>query len=192
MQPGAAIHVAMSKWGDRPHWQFDGHLLGSDEHGTWLGFPRGTRNARPGFAFDSEVDAVTLVPTRGWFLATFHAPGIWCDRYVDVATPAQWHGTTLHAIDLDLDVIRMAPQPPPYSPLAPQNLRAGWGESFVDDEDEFIEHQIEYGYPADVVAAARATADQVLTAVRAGSAPFDSATAQSWLTQVRPLPVADA
>ena len=33
----------MSKWGDRPHWEFDALFLGSDRHGDWLGIPVGTR-----------------------------------------------------------------------------------------------------------------------------------------------------
>ena len=70
----------MTKWGDRPHWEFDGVLLGSDEHGDWIGIPAGTadgaprrdvrRAGRPG-----RPGARPPAPAedRGW-LATFHAP----------------------------------------------------------------------------------------------------------------------
>ncbi len=186
MEPGTPIRCEMTKWGDRPHWEFAGAHLGSDEHGTWLGFPRGTLNRRPGHEFHSEVDSVTLVPAGGWYAATFHAPGIWCDLYVDITTPGQWDGTVLRAIDLDLDVIRMAPEPPPPSPLAPQNLSAGPGEVFVDDEDEFAEHQVAYGYPADVIEQAQASCVAVLAAVRAGRAPYDG-THQHWLDELSRL-----
>jgi len=175
-EPGDPIRVEVTKWGDRPHWRFDGVWLGSDEYGEWLGFPEGTHNARPGFAFDSEVDAVTLVPHEGHWIATFQAPGIWCDLYVDISTPGTWDGDVLRAVDLDLDVIRMAPESPADSPRrtsAPQNQRAGWGEVFIDDEDEFLEHQVAYGYPADVIAAARASADELKVAVEARLAPYD-------------------
>jgi hypothetical protein len=186
--PGATVRVEMSKWGDRPHWHFTGTLLGSDEHGAWLGFPAGTHNARPGFAFDSEVDCVTLLAPDGWFAATFHAPGIWCDLYVDVATPAVWDsdddGAVVRAVDLDLDVIRMAPAPPPRSPLAPTNQRAAWGEAFVDDEDEFAEHQVAFGYPDDVIRNARESCREVLDAVRAGRAPYEGAH-ERWLAALR-------
>lgn len=151
------IRVEMTKWGERPHWRFAGVRLGSDEHGEWLGFPAGTHNARPGLAFDSEADSVTLVPREGWFLATFHAPGIWCDLYVDIATPPAWDGDVLRSIDLDLDVIR----------------RSESGEVFVDDEDEFAEHRVAFGYPAEVVTAAEASCRDVAAAVRAGKAPYD-------------------
>lgn len=179
--PGDPVRVEVTKWGDRPHWRFAGVWLGSDAYGEWLGFPAGTHNSRPGFAFDSEVDAVTLVPHEGHWLATFHASGIWCDLYIDVSTPATWDGDVLRTVDLDLDVIRMAPEDPGLSFTAPQNQRAGWGEVFIDDEDEFLEHQVAYGYPPEVVAAARASADDLHAAVVAGAAPYDKVAHLPWL-----------
>ncbi len=170
---GDPIRVEMTKWGDRPHWRFAGVRLGRDQHGVWLGFPEGTRQARPGRVFVSRVDSVTLVPHAGHWLATFHAPGIWCDLYVDVATPAAWDADVLRATDLDLDVIRMSPGSSASDP--PAGVTAGPGEVFVDDEDEFAEHQVAYGYPPEVVAAARAAADEVHAAVVGGAPPYDGA-----------------
>ncbi|WP_207082652.1 DUF402 domain-containing protein [Nocardioides sp. S5] len=186
MEPGTQIRCEMTKWGERPHWQFAGIFLGTDEHGEWLGFPAGTHNRRPGYEFHSEVDCVTLVPSDGWYAATFHAPGIWCDLYVDIATPGRWDGTVLRAVDLDLDVIRMS-DPLPASVYA-EAEKAGRvaGEVFVDDEDEFAEHQVAFGYPADVVEAAQAGCDEVLAAVRAGEAPYDG-THERWLTELSRL-----
>ena len=181
--PGTPIRCELTKWGDRPHWQFEGIHLGADEHGEWLGFPQGTHNHRPGYEFHSEVDAVTLLPADGWYAATFHAPGIWCDLYIDITTPGQWDGTVLRAVDLDLDVIRMASDPPSSHRSAPQNLSAGPGELFVDDEDEFADHQVAYGYPADVIRAAQASCDHVFAAVRAGRAPYDG-THRRWLAEL--------
>ena len=180
MEPGTPIRVEMTKWGDRPHWEFDGVHLGSDEHGEWLGFPEGTINTRPGLEIVSQAACVTLVTPDGWYAATFHGPGIWCDLYVDIATPGRWDGTVLRAVDLDLDVIRMT-DPLPASVYA-EAEKAGRvaGEVFVDDEDEFAEHQVAYGYPADVVEQAQASCDAVLAEVRAGRAPYDG-TAQRWL-----------
>ena len=163
MEPGTAIRCETSKWGDRPHWQFEGFFLGSDEHGDWIGVPQGTHHHRPGLEFHSDVDAVTLVPSEGWYAATFHQPGIWCDLYIDVATPGRWDGTVLRMVDLDLDVIRMS-DPLPAS-LHDEAVKAGRaaGEVFVDDEDEFAEHQVRYGYPAEVVAARRPAATRSST-----------------------------
>lgn len=178
--PGTRIRCEMTKWGDRPHWRFEGLHLGSDEHGEWLGFPEGTHNHRPGYEFRSEVDCVTLVPFGGWYAATFHAPGIWCDLYIDITTPGEWDRDVLRAVDLDLDVIRMSPEPPRLTGSAPQNVAAGPGEVFVDDEDEFAEHQVAFGYPADVIEAARASCAALVADVRAGTAPYDG-THRRWL-----------
>ena len=183
MEPGTPVRVEMTKWGDRPHWQFEGVLLGSDEHGDWVGIVAGTHHHRPGYAFHSEVDSVTLIPRDDWYAATFHRPGIWCDLYVDIATPGEWDGDVLRAVDLDLDVIRMSPQPPVDHPLA---TLAGPGEAFVDDEDEFAEHQVAYGYPPEVVRNARDACDRVLADVRAGRAPYDG-THRRWLDALRQL-----
>jgi hypothetical protein len=186
MEPGTQIRCEMTKWGDRPHWRFEGIFLGEDEHGVWLGFPQDTHNHRPGYEFHSEVDCVTLVPSGGWYAATFHAPGIWCDLYIDVTTPATWDGDVLRAIDLDLDVIRMSPEPPRLTGSGPQNVSAGRGEVFVDDEDEFAEHQVAFGYPAEVIARAQASCDELVAAVRAGLPPYDG-THQRWLDALRLL-----
>jgi hypothetical protein len=177
--PGDPIRIEVTKWGERRHWHFDGLWLGSDEHGEWLGFPAGTHNARPGYSYESQVASVTLVPHTGHWVATFHAPGIWCDLYIDVCTPAAWDGDVLRMIDLDLDVIRMSATTPDAS--RPPGLVAGPGEVFIDDEDEFLEHQATFGYPPDVIAVARASADELEVAVRTGAAPYDGDTHPRWL-----------
>jgi hypothetical protein len=186
MQPGTPIRCELTKWGDRPHWQFAGIHLGQDVHGEWLGFPRGTHQHRPGMEFHSEVDSVTLVPTGGWYAATFHAPGIWCDLYIDVTTPARWDGDVLRAVDLDLDVIRLPDPLPPVGSAPWDTPPAGPGEVFVDDEDEFAEHQVSLGYPAEVVGAARASCDELVSAVRAGLPPYDG-THRRWLQELSRL-----
>ena len=62
------------------------------------------------------------------------------------------------AIDLDLDVI-------------------GWpdGRVVLDDADEFDLHTELFGYPDATVAAAQATADDLVAAVTARAEPFGSA-----------------
>ena len=190
-EPGTPVRVEMSKWGDRPHWQVECVHLGSDEHGEWLGFPTGTHNHRPGFEFHSEVDSVTLVPRDGWYAATFHAPGIWCELYVDIATPAVWDGVVVRAVDLDLDVIRLSSESPASPPVPDYVQKAGLGEVFVDDEDEFAEHQVAYGYPAEVVRAAREAADRVLADARARRAPYDGSH-RRWLGELSRLASAAA
>ena len=173
--PGTPVTVAMAKWPDRPHWTFRCRWLGRDEHGAWIGTPAGAHHDCPGAAFDAEVDSVTLVPDGGaaW-LATFHAPGIWCDLYVDVATPATWDGGAGHAVlrsvDLDLDVVRRPD-----------------GSVYVDDEDELAEHRVTLGYPDALVELAERSCAGVRADVVAGRAPFDAATAPRWLERLRAL-----
>ena len=74
-EPGTRLDVAMTKWGDRPHWEFSVTYLGSDEHGDWLGIPVGTHFGRPGAEYVAHNRQVTLLPCEGWWVATFHAPG---------------------------------------------------------------------------------------------------------------------
>ncbi|WP_114424290.1 DUF402 domain-containing protein [Nocardioides houyundeii] len=191
LAPGDAVHCEMTKWGEHPHWVYDALWLGSDEHGDWVGVPTGTRFARPGRELTAGSDQVVLVPAPsygvrpGW-LATFHQAGgaVWAGEpsppepvaaaprvatYVDMTTPAQWHGATLRAVDLDLDVV--------------QDVA---GTVVVDDEDEFAAHQVELGYPAHVVTAALQSCAWVHAAVVAASAPFDGAH-RAWLDRLREL-----
>ncbi|MFC5728662.1 MULTISPECIES: DUF402 domain-containing protein [Nocardioides] len=164
MHPGTPIRVEITKWGERPHWTYEGTWLGSDEHGEWLGFPVGTHYQRPGMEFVANFGSVVLVPRGGRaFLAGFNDERAVARMYVDMATPAQWDGTVLRSVDLDLDVVMLQD-----------------GTIYLDDEDEFTEHQTAYGYPAEIVAMAESSASRVLAAVRAKEPPFDD-TAQRWL-----------
>ena len=181
MEPGTPIRCEMTKWGDRPHWQFDGIL---PRRRRARRVARASRRApstgAPAWSSSPRSTCVTLrAAASGWYAATFHAPGIWCDLYVDIATPAAWDGTVLRAVDLDLDVVRMADPPPGDGRRREEPVR-GPGEVFVDDEDEFAEHQVAYGYPAEVIEAAQASCDRLVAAVRAGEAPYDG-THQRWL-----------
>ena len=175
MQPGDAVRVELTKWGDRPHWAFDAVFAGRDEHGDWVGIPGGTTISRPGATVVTQTDQVSLFPRAGraadaW-IATFHAPGADVTTYVDMTTAPVWERAdgvpVCRAVDLDLDVIRPAT-----------------GEVYVDDEDEFAEPRAAYGYPADVVALAEEACRWVLAAVVARQAPFDDRTAERWLATV--------
>lgn len=166
---GDPIRIETTKWGGGAHWVHPGHYLDTDDVGVWVGFPTGTHHRRPGFAYESDVDSVTLLPHDDWCAMTFHAPGIWCDLYVDLATPTTWVGSTAHLVDLDLDVIRR-----------------DTGEIYLDDEDEFEQHRVELGYPGGVVTRIRERATALLSEVAHGTRPFDGR-AQGFLTQVPAL-----
>ena len=161
----------MTKWGERPHWEYDAVLLGSDGHGDWVGVPAGTAMARPGATYVAPVDQVCLVPVagpdaaRGW-VATFHAPGGPVQVYVDMTTPPAWEGHVLRAVDLDLDVVR-----------------GRTGRVWVDDEDEFADHRVRFGYPEEVARLAMDSCDRVHAAVSAGAAPYDGS-ARAWFDRL--------
>lgn len=157
----------MTKWGDRPHWEYDGIYLGSDEHGEWLGLPVGTHYRRPGLDFVADFNGVTLVPAGGAaHLAAFNDERAKSAVYVDMTTPAAWDGAVLRSIDLDLDVVKLQD-----------------GTVYLDDEDEFAEHRVAFGYPDDVVAMTEASAKAVLAAVTSGAAPYDGS-AQRWIDRL--------
>ena len=166
------VRVESRKWPDEPHWEFEAVRVGEDTYGVWLGIAQGTVMSRPGVSIEAAADHVTLAPYDDWYLATFYGddPQRPFDVYVDIAAPAIWHddGTRVRAVDLDLDVIR-----------------GTTGRVWVDDEDEFAEHRVSLGYPADVVAEATASCDRVAAAVRDGLAPFDPVTSQEWLARFR-------
>lgn len=169
--PGEPVRVRATKWLGQPHWEFDGIRLGADAHGDWVGFPAGTRFARPGNAFVATWDSVSLFPRAGWAAAfnAGHPRGL--GIYVDLATVPEWRadasGATVSYVDLDLDVVERAGAP-----------------AFIDDEDEFAEHAEAFGYPADLVARVRADADAVLRAVQRREPPFDGPTAAGWLARL--------
>lgn len=168
MVPGQQIQVEMTKWGNRPHWTYAGIYLGADEYGDWLGCPAGTRYRRPAAEFAADFAGVVLVPVgEVAYLPAFNDQPATSAVYVDIATPAVWDGTVLRSIDLDLDVIRRRD-----------------GTVHLDDEDEFAAHQVEYGYPAEVIRLAEQSAADVLTAVRERIAPFDH-TSDRWLAELK-------
>lgn len=182
--PGTPVRVEMTKWGGTPHWEYAAVHLGTDVHGEWLGLPAGTAYSRPGRRLTIPYDHVTLVPggpdgsDRPWHLAVFYSgegpawPGLDSpvEVYVDITTPAVWDGTTLRAVDLDLDVVRGAT-----------------GRVWVEDEDEFAEHRAALGYPDDLVAAALGSCARVERALSAGHPPYDG-THRRWLEALAALP----
>jgi protein associated with RNAse G/E len=72
---------------------------------------------------------------------------------------------------MDLDVVRV------------EGERGTW----VDDRDEWAEHSIRYGYPADVMAHLEALALDLEERVRRRVAPFDDTTADAWLDRLEAL-----
>lgn len=166
------VRSVYRKYDGTLHWHTTLLWLGEDEHGIWLGSPGGgvsRRGAEPSITLAYAY--ATLVPAGGWWTAIFNAVGqsrtaIYCD----VTTVPVWQEgepPTFTMIDLDLDVIR----------------RRG-GETIIDDEDEFALHQVQMGYPPEIVAAAEESCRWLVARVSESRPPFDAATYQPWLDLV--------
>lgn len=157
---GDVVHGRFTKWGGGPHWQWSGHHVGADEHGHWFWAPAGTRCSRPGHTFVAEEAWVSLVPHHAAWVAGFYPASKPISLYVDMTTTATWHRLgdaewEVTMVDLDLDVVLTRE-----------------GHLFVDDEDEFEEHQVALDYPPEIVELARHWRDHVHEAIAAGAEPF--------------------
>lgn len=167
----SAVDLVLRKYDGRPHRQVTGRLLGEDQFGTWLATPRGTLVTYHYGAKQPEratAAAVRLLPTDGWWTAMFLAEPHRLDLYCDVTTPPRWTGPTeITVIDLDIDLLRYR---------ADQRVE-------VEDEDEFEQHRVTYGYPAEIVSGALAGAAALRTALTRDDEPF-ATHYRSWLAQV--------
>ncbi|MFC6569623.1 DUF402 domain-containing protein [Actinoplanes utahensis] len=156
--------LVLRKYDGRPHRRVTGHLLGTDDFGTWIGTPRGSvvhysygwrRRQR------TREHAVRLLPHHGWWMAMFLDRPNRLDVYCDVATPAERDVSPtgiprFTVVDLDIDVLRFRSD----------------GRVQIDDEDEFHQHREHFGYPADVVTAAGSAADALHQALAGPHDPF--------------------
>ncbi len=163
------MRMVTTKWGGAAHWEYDAVYLGADEHGDWIGAPIGTHYARPGAAFDASFDSVVCVPSAP-FVAAFNTEQASAEIYVDMTTIPIWEGSVCTCVDLDLDVV----------------VKRDERGTFIDDEDEFAEHQVSYGYPDEIIAMTERSAASVLSDVLARTAPFDG-TAAKWLAVLHEL-----
>jgi len=163
------VGIAYTKWGGSRHWEATATRLGDDDFGTWLYIPRGTwwvrgdgaRVAVPANSIQLVIPDVAWTPT--FYDLTGVADEVRYTLYVDMITGCRWTGSTATMVDLDLDVVRH---------------RDGTVELL--DEDEFVEHQVLYGYPAEIVELAAAASQSVLDAVRHNEPPFDGVAAATW------------
>lgn len=157
------IHIDERKWPDRLHWQFETRRLGEDEHGVWLYAPPGTIAQCGDEPPKALYGFVTCVPDGEWWLAEFYWNHPWHEVYVNIGTPPVWDGRRVSQIDLDLDVARRID-----------------GTVVVLDEDEFDAHRARYGYPVDLIAAARKSTEAAVMMLENGSEPFGSVW-RNWL-----------
>jgi uncharacterized protein len=162
--------VVYTKYDGSLHWHLTMRYLGQDEHGVWLGAPPGTstqRGSEPPIVMDQPF--VSLFPDGRWWTGTFNGEPFRTEIYCDIGTPPRWPSPgEVTMADLDLDVLRVRES----------------GEVMLVDEDEFAEHQVRYGYPAEVIGEAQRAAAFLQRAIAGGTEPFASRYV-FWLDQVR-------
>lgn len=161
------LEVVYTKWDGRQHWRMPAVKIGADEFGTWLGVARDTEVVRPDSSFVLRRANVVLVPREGAYTASFYeyVEDLDVAIYVDITSIPEWSPAGVSAIDLDLDVVRLAS-----------------GKTYVDDRDEFDINQRRYGYPPDVVASAESTCARVMGDITRGSEPYRTVGAR-WLAR---------
>ncbi|MFE5112361.1 DUF402 domain-containing protein [Streptomyces sp. NPDC056663] len=152
MAESTSVLVDIRKYDGSLSAQWTATRLGEDEHGVWLGTAQGVDVSSDTGGWTSRFASVMLVPRGEWWTATFcmdSGPEMYCD----VCTVPEWNadGTVLHTVDLDLDVVR------------PRG-----GEVRIEDEDEFAEHRVRYGYPDNVTDKAQQTCEWLMEASRRG------------------------
>ena len=161
------ITVQFLKNPDTIHWGFEGHWLGEDEFGVWIGVPTGTTrwkgeaDVRP-----TQADAVFCAPRGEWW--HLHYNGLEghpkYSHFIDIVTPPIWVADNRYEmIDLDLDVAVHID-----------------GRVEVQDEDEFELHQVQFGYTDEMITRAAAETRRVVDAVERRHEPFFDVAA-TWL-----------
>ncbi len=163
------VHIDERKWPDRLHWQLPAIRIGEDQYGVWLSVRRGTiarRGAEPPVAI--PYGFVMLVPDDEPWVVEFYPEHPKHPVYVNIGTVPQWEGDRVTQVDLDLDVIR--------TPA---------GTTEVLDEDEFLDHQVRFEYPAPIIANARSAVARCLELLSSGTEPFGVASTR-WMDLTAP------
>ena len=167
---GRDVRLVFTKYDGSLHWHQTMQYLGEDEHGIWLGARAGStaqRGSEPPVRY--RAPSVQLIADGQWWTAVFNDPPARAEVYCDISTPSRWtNSDEVTMVDLDLDVVR----------------RRSDGDAYIEDEDEFAEHQIRYRYPPDVISHAEHAAQLLLAAVSARAEPFWFAS-EAWLDKVR-------
>lgn len=169
-EPGTRLNFRWRKWDGGAHWVHDCIYLGSDQWGDWFGQLPGWGSSRPGRSFIADYENITLVPPSGDYAYTHNAPPHRTRVYIDLGWDVRWRDGEPTGIDMDLDVVDRKD-----------------GGIYIDDRDEWDEHRVAYGYPADVVETLDALASSLEAQVRAHEAPFDEATGRRWLDRLAQL-----
>ncbi len=166
------IEVRGFKWPERPTANAHAWLIGSDEHGRWLGIRQGDPWAAADGAqrgvFDSAF--VKLIPSGTYWSACFNQTGYVID--VDIILPVRWHGSVVAETDLELDVLCSAD-----------------GRVRVRDQDTFASVRRTWPMPDEIAAAALTTCAHIRQQLEQRVEPFAShgrTWLERWLAAVHP------
>lgn len=161
----SSVTVQFLKNPDHLHWGFEAEALGEDEYGIWLGVPAGTRRWKGSETVSpTGENAVFCAPHRGWWHLHYNGATTKFSHFVDIVTPPRWVSDDRYEmIDLDLDVVRHQD-----------------GTIEVEDEDEFVVHQVRYGYEPEMIRAAETETSRIVEALRRREEPFFDIAA-TWL-----------
>lgn len=171
LAPGSPVTLAYRKYDGTPHWTHRAFYVGHDPRAHWIGAVKDEIVRKPGRELPWANHWVVAIPRNEWFTMNVNLPGpsVPTQVYCDMTSVPTWHqvdgGVEARAIDLDLDVMVL------------KN-----GNLIIDDEDEFEEHQVSYGYPQDVIDAARASCNAVHASLDADDTWF-WAEGQAWLNR---------
>lgn len=162
----ADVVVASRKWNGDFHRRTVMAELGTDALGTWLWIPYGTVVETPSGSFRA-TPGLRLVPLgamwSAYFVSAFPPRRRPKPLYVDITTPATRRGDLIEFIDLDLDVEQLDD-----------------GQVRVLDQDEFTTHSRTWAYPLELVHAAEATCQMIVSAINSGEPPFDGSEISWW------------
>jgi len=149
------------------HWGFAGYLVGQDEHGHWVGLPKGSDRWKGETKWrPTGEDAVQCFPHQGWWVLHYNGSVRPISHFVDIATQPRFSDGRFEMIDLDLDLVVLAD-----------------GTVEVEDEDEFEVNEVTLGYSPDVIERARAETDRVAGLLQRREEPFFEV-AERWLQVV--------
>jgi protein associated with RNAse G/E len=175
MMTARSIAVNSTKYDGSLHYLFEAEVVGESEGFLAL-------YVAPGQNMDSYRGSMT---TKEHFLMLW-----WRDRlfelevvwnrtwrprmhYVNIGRGFEWYDNQLRWVDLDLDLI----------------WRANATSVVIDDEDEFEEHRVAFGYPDQLVKEAWAAVDEVQGLFAARAAPYFDGSLYKWRPGA-PVPVA--
>lgn len=163
-----SVTVQFLKNPDILHWGFEAWFLGEDEYGSWIAVPKGTKRWKGEESVRPTLeDAVFCAPHEGWWHLHYIGAAGKFSQFIDISTPPIWVSENRYEmIDLDLDVIGRHD-----------------GAVEIDDEDEFLIHQVKYGYSKEMILRAEKETKRIVGELEARREPFFDVAGQ-WLSRL--------